>query len=815
MVKKFFIHIVCLFGLSVSTIFAQSDFDYVGLKFDAQPKHQSELGISVGNFMVVGDILPQASWGAGLHFRRSIDYAFAWRIDALFGVAKGLEPRNSGGSTTSAAAANYVLNGSLNNGINYSANDWYHNYQTKFMSLTLQGVWSLNSFNFEKQTRKTNIYLLGGVGINSYKAYYDAKNSDGIQHDFDQVGNNLDTEGSRSDRNTAKYRINRILDGDYETRAEIASGRRNNNNPEAFHINFHGNAGIGISFKVNDKFNISIEQQFTFVFGTEGDLLDGNRWRTSTSLTQNNDVVSYTSIRFNFNIGKKQNQSEPLWWVSPLSLMAEELAEVKARPVFDTTDNDNDGVVDVFDEELDTPEGFPVDTHGVQLDSDGDGVADGNDKEPYSPPGYSVDAEGIAQAPAPDYANVDDINRIVDSKLSEYSRTSDAGSIWVVPIVHFNLDRFDANASNQNELQKLVKVIKENPDRYIVAIGHTASIDAVHSKKIAGSVIDHLVKEYGISEDRFILKMNIDEDSISEFETINPSIGIVELLVVSHGTGNLENPPIAVLPADTTVVVGNEMVNQTWLLGYDSIPNLTLDEVYTFKLEIRSEDTGFTEEEKNSKAFYEEIEVLKGEIMEIEFVSLDTDVIKIKPIPDGSNAKKEFKSATETSKVLMWNVFPQKPDNHSVQLNISSVSSDDVLHNKTLEVEVSRKIPLWVWILAPTIILVGIGLFLFFFFYRRREKEKVFPQTAIVFLEEVKHIIGDGDTDTAIHKLLQYFEEQEKLHDELLLLRGQYQNLKSKQRTGDFQPADEITLNRINNAIIQLINDSKNKLALN
>ena len=70
----------------------------------------------------------------------------------------------------------------------------------------------------------------------------------------------------------------------------------------------------------------------------------------------------------------------------------------------------------MLDEELDTPEGFAVDTKGVQLDSDGDGVSDGNDKEPYSPPGYNVDAEGIAQVPAPDYTNVDDVNRIVDEK---------------------------------------------------------------------------------------------------------------------------------------------------------------------------------------------------------------------------------------------------------------------------------------------------------------------------------------------------------------------------------------------------------------
>ena len=424
---KCILHIIFFIGIFISSGLAQSNEDYRNLKFHTNPRHQSEIGLSVGNFMVLGDILPEVSWGAGLHFRRAFDYAFSWRVDAMYGIAKGLEPRNSGGPE-SHTAANYVLNGTLNNGINFTANDWYHNYQTKFMSLTLQGVWNLNTFNFKKQERKTTLYLLGGFGMNSFKAYYDAKNSNGVQHDFGQVGINLDTEGSRADRNTARSRIKNILDGDFETRAEIAQGKRNNNDPEAFHINFHGNAGFGVSFKINERFNISIEQQMTFVFGSDANLIDGYRWRAPNALTQNNDIVSYTNIRFNINIGKKQERAEPLWWVSPLSLLAEDLAEVKARPAFDTTDSDNDGVIDMLDEEPDTPEGFPVDTKGKQLDSDGDGVADGNDEERYSPPGYSVDAEGIAQVPAPDNTNEDDVNRIVDAKISDYAKSSDVSN---------------------------------------------------------------------------------------------------------------------------------------------------------------------------------------------------------------------------------------------------------------------------------------------------------------------------------------------------------------------------------------------------
>ncbi len=538
MTRNIFVLIVCLLGLSISNGFAQGESDYKGLKFDAHPKHQSEIGISVGNFMVLGDILPEVSWGAGLHFRRAFDYAFAWRIDALYGVAKGLEPRNSGGPN-SAITSNNVLNGNLNNGLNYTANHWYHNYKTKFMSLTVQGVWSLNSFNFKKQTRKVNLYILGGVGANSFKAYYDAKNSNGVQHDFDRVGDGLDTNGSRADRKTAKDRVKSILDGDYETRAEIASGRHKDNDPEALQINFHANAGVGVSFKVSEMINISLEQQVTFVFGQEADLLDGYRWRAPNILTQNNDLVSYTNLRFNFNIGKKESRSEPLWWVSPLSLMAEDLAEVKARPVFDTTDNDNDGVVDMMDEELDTPEGFAVDTKGVQLDSDNDGVSDGNDKEPYSPPGYNVDAEGIAQVPAPDYANVDDVNRIVDTKLSEYSKTGDAASDWWLPMIHFDLDRYDIKGSEVGKLRNVAEVMKSYPNKKVAVVGHTdrsasSCYNDVLSYNRAEAAINYIVTKYNIPRDRFILNWSGEGDALVDSSGANLWNRRVEFRVASN-----------------------------------------------------------------------------------------------------------------------------------------------------------------------------------------------------------------------------------------------------------------------------------------
>ncbi|MFT5762833.1 MAG: OOP family OmpA-OmpF porin [Saprospiraceae bacterium] len=512
MTRKILLLTVCLFTISLSSIFSQNETEYSGLAIDATPKHQSEIGIHAGHFMVLGDILPRPSWGAGIHFRRAFDYAFAWRIDAMYGQALGLEPRNGSGSTKS----NRVLNGDINNGLDYTATPWYANYKTKFMSLSVQGIWTLNAFNFKKQTRKVNWYVYGGVGVNQYKAYYDAKGSNGQQYDFSSVANGLDPENSKDDRKTIKDNLKDLLDGDYETRAETATGRRSgttsDDDPSA-QLNIHADAGVGVSFKLSEKINLSIDTKATIVFGNEGDLIDGYRWRTTNDLTQYRDMINYTSVRLNFNLGKRENRSEPLWWVSPLSLISEDLAEVKGRPIFDKTDADRDGVFDIVDDEKDTPEGYPVDTKGVQLDSDKDGVPDGMDKEPYTPPSLvgTVNSAGEGTAPDPGYVNEDDVNRIVDAKLKGFEASmGDDLSDWILPIINYDLDKYNIRASEFGKLHQVATLMKAHEDLKILVTGYTDLTAAdcynqVLSYNRAETSINYLVNKYGISKDRLVL----------------------------------------------------------------------------------------------------------------------------------------------------------------------------------------------------------------------------------------------------------------------------------------------------------------------
>ena len=527
--------IFCLFLLTTATA-QDSGNARADLKFNAQPKHMWEVGVHAGHFMVVGDVLPRPSFGAGIHVRRALDYAWSLRLDAMYGRAIGLEPRNSAGSHV---PANPVLSG-----LGYGGtNAWYHNFKTEFYSVDVQGVFSLNSFNFNNQTRKWNWYVLGGPGINTFKAYYDATDGSNI-HDFSSVGTGLDPENSRDDRKDVASNVKDILDGDYETRAETATGRRSGD-ADSRQVNVHATFGAGVSYRINEKFNIGIEHQVKAVFGNESDLVDGYRWNSSGVKTQYRDLINYTNIRLNFNIGDSEKASEPLWWVSPMDLLADDIAEVKARPKIDMTDTDGDGVIDMIDQEKNSVAGYPVDTRGIALDSDGDGVVDGLDKEPYSPAGYvnTVDADGIAAVPNPNYTSEDDVNRIVDAKIAANAAATPVPSYsdWFLPMIHFDFNKYSLKNSSFGSLHHVATVMNQNPEVRVVVTGHTDRTSSncyneVLSYNRAETAINYLTTKYGISRNRLVLRYGGEENNLVATNAKNMMNRRVEFSVANDET---------------------------------------------------------------------------------------------------------------------------------------------------------------------------------------------------------------------------------------------------------------------------------------
>ena len=201
---------------------------------------------------------------------------------------------------------------------------------------------------------------------------------------------------------------------------------------------------------------------------------------------------------------------EPLYWANPLAGVTEAIVALEARPIYDPTDTDGDGIIDAIDDEDNSPAGARVDSKGVTLDSDGDKVADYKDKEPFSPPGYSVNMDGQAQG-LPKYTTEKQVNDIVDAKLANFKLPTQPGlSNWFLPMIYFGDNNFTVRYSEYEKIYQVASVLKQNPDLKIAVIGHTDSrgsekYNNVLSYNRAKSAIEFLVSQHGIARERLIL----------------------------------------------------------------------------------------------------------------------------------------------------------------------------------------------------------------------------------------------------------------------------------------------------------------------
>jgi len=345
----------------------------------------------------------------------------------------------------------------------------FSEFNARMFGGSAQGVVTVNNIKFDKPVQKVNLYVFAGPGIGYLQ--FSGTNAAGNDVDFfedGEVGEDLNR------------------------------------------VSFNASTGAGIAFRVNEKFNIGLEHKAMIPFGKTADLWDGDR-NSAIRGTTFRDIPNYTNLRFNFNIGAGDGKSEPLYWVNPLNQVIDELTELKARPVLDLTDTDGDGIIDMLDQEVDTPEGAPVDTRGVALDSDGDGVKDFEDSEPYSPPGMTVDARGVAQVPT--YMTRPEVEDLIAGKLRDYDMTSKAGAMedWFLPMVHFDLNSYSIRKADYGHMKNIATVLRANPDIRVVVQGFTDKLasddyNRVLSYNRARSAKEYLVNRYGISPDRLVIQ---------------------------------------------------------------------------------------------------------------------------------------------------------------------------------------------------------------------------------------------------------------------------------------------------------------------
>ncbi|MBT8230985.1 MAG: OmpA family protein [Bacteroidia bacterium] len=395
-------------------------------KYSSKPKHSWEFGLHFGHFVLDGDVdrIVPGGWGVGLHLRRALNYVVSLRGSAFYGMTRGLEKQPY-------LHRNVINKNGIGGGLVENVFDaydpdqggpgaWFPAYQTRYISFDISAIINVGNILFHQERNKWNLYVGFGIGVDTHEARLDLLNQENQPYAnlINDVGWTREKFNTTAGRGDIAEKLETIYDGTYETEGFQKAGIFRLGDDLNVHFVFIPMAGV--SRKINKRINIGIEHQ---VFLSDNDYLDGIKFRTAADQTNNLDIGHYTNIRIGLNIGNFKKVTEPLYWLNPLDQAFNDLAVAKNQTQLDLVDEDNDGVIDLIDQELDTPEDCPVDTRGILLDSDGDGLADCEDREPYSRPGCQIDEFGVAQCDDPWGTNEDEVNQLIDSRLEEFKST--------------------------------------------------------------------------------------------------------------------------------------------------------------------------------------------------------------------------------------------------------------------------------------------------------------------------------------------------------------------------------------------------------
>ncbi|MFN0274808.1 MAG: OmpA family protein [Chitinophagales bacterium] len=491
--------------------------------FPANPRDMWQIGLTLGAPWISGDtrseILSPAhspAWGVGLNIRKGLGYVTSLRLNGMFGYAYGQD------YDYAAKANNKVLNGNFSNstnpdkysdGADYSDSLWVNNYKSKIMDGSLDLIFNLNNINFHNATPKTYLYVFMGGGVLTYNTTHNALGADNNEYFFDAIFD--DGDASQNDPDVIQQRLDDIralLDDTYETQAEIASQKVSDNNTV---INPSFSLGGGLSWKLGSRVELGVEHRATYIFD---DLIDGERWEYARSggdylesgaFSDHKDIVHYTSLNLGINLGSADKNQIPTWEMNPLNYVYNKISEMDPNNLL--RDTDDDGVIDRLDREPNTPAGVPVDTHGVALDSDKDGCKDSEDPEPFSTPNLPI--ENCQNQ----WLDKETVSDMIDDALGKI-KPSTTGGTWILPMIFFDLDKYNIRASEVYKMEQVLEIMKKYPNLKVEVVGNTdvrasEKYNMTLSESRAKEAINWLSKN-GVDGSRFIMKYNGETDPL-------------------------------------------------------------------------------------------------------------------------------------------------------------------------------------------------------------------------------------------------------------------------------------------------------------
>ncbi|MEO8109955.1 MAG: DUF6089 family protein [Ginsengibacter sp.] len=253
--------------------------------------------------------------------------------------------------------------------------------------------------------------------------------------------------------------------------------------------------GVGLKFNLSRVINLDLGYRMNFV---DADNLDGlPYWNSPTRFLSrvHKDKFSYGFLGLEFALGDK-NKPQMLF-DNPVArlnnTLQKQIDTVKANQDQMMMDSDNDGVVDKFDKEPNTPAGCPVDVHGVSRDTDGDGVPDCKDKELVTPTQCQpVDADGVGKCPDPECCK-----NMVQANMN-------ACSVGDLPSISFQGNRSSLSSDAKAMLATVGSKLKASAECSISVTGYPAASKASQAlcNKRVELIKSYLTETEGISADR-------------------------------------------------------------------------------------------------------------------------------------------------------------------------------------------------------------------------------------------------------------------------------------------------------------------------
>ena len=495
----------------------KDQYDSGDYLFPPKPKNNWSVGIKGGHSFVSGDVSPQLGYVVGLDIRKALGHAFSLRAGGFYGQTNGLDyQRSEGWSKVEFSTPLQRLYRNSAPGIP----PLYYNYRMKYFDGGIQALLNLNNINFYKEQNSWNIFLGVGIGLSAYSTRMDVLDENGNIYDFSQVQtiSNSPTSPTVGGRRETLDQLKNLLDGTYETRAESHGDEEGVRlGQDTFTINPMVTGVVGVRYRLSRRLELELEHRLAF---TNDDLLDGQRYQETGSLTRDFDTYHTTTIGLALRIGKGE---ESLWWSNPMASIYSDVKDSKDIVKRFTDDMDNDGIPDLYDKEPDTPEGMPVDVQGRTLDSDRDGFPDNIDSEPYTPKDCDVDSRGIAldsdSDGVPDCYDKEpgsNPGALVDAKgitinLSDVPSTamgSGAGQPCVLPIIYFDLNKDFIKPDFYPELYYIAQLMKSNSSLRIQAIGYTDNradqeYNMELSQRRVENAVNFIIETYGIDPGRF------------------------------------------------------------------------------------------------------------------------------------------------------------------------------------------------------------------------------------------------------------------------------------------------------------------------